>query len=76
MTRLNNDVLMYIIRDTATGEVYARRCGKGGWYTTNLYLARLYLTAEAAQRTIDKGNHHVSYPGNRALAVEPLTSLN
>lgn len=66
---------VFIIRDTNTGEVYARRPGRGGWYTTNLYQARLYGTAKAAQRTIDKGNHNVSYPGNRSLAVEVLTSF-
>lgn len=63
----------YAIRDRLTGECYAKRHTKTGWYTSDMTVVRIYSSPEAAQRVIASGNHHVSYPGNRDLEVYVLS---
>jgi hypothetical protein len=65
--------MMYVIRDEDTGHYYARRFTKTGWYSPEKGEARLYKSAEAAHRTIEMGNHHVTYPGNRTLIIDTLS---
>lgn len=59
------------IRDLATGEWYLSRCGKNGWYDRDPNHLRTYTSFERAQRTIDAGNHHVTYP-NRVPEPVPV----
>ena len=62
--------MTWVIKDVGTNEYYRRSPGNG-WYHSDLSTARFYESRVAAERTIDSGNHHVSYPGTRSLvAVE------
>lgn len=60
--------MAYAIKDLDTGEYYRQRVGDG-WYSTDIDNARLYGTYKQAKKTIDAGDHHVSYPGNRKIVV-------
>jgi len=61
--------MVYVIKDLNTNEYYRQKPGPKGWYSSNINHARLYSTEKIAQKTIDIGNHHVSYPGNRNLTI-------
>ena len=63
---------MFVIKDTDAGTYYRKSCGPEGWYGPEIGHARVYQSRAAAQRTIDAGGHHVTYPGNRALEIVPL----
>jgi hypothetical protein len=60
----------FVIRDPSTGEIYQQRYGRNGWYDRDPTYARQYKTRERAQQTIDRGNHHVTYPGRSPIVVE------
>lgn len=59
---------MFAIRDRKTGSFYQAAACSTGWYG-ELGTARLFKTQDGALRTISKGDHHVSYPGDRFLHV-------
>ena len=63
--------MAWVIKDTTRSEYYRQSNGKEGWYSKDIVNARVYGTKEQAQRTIQSGNHHVTFPYNRSLyAVE------
>jgi hypothetical protein len=64
--------MSWIIKDTDTGEYFRQRCGPSGWYSNDINHARLYSLERMAQQTIAADEHHVSYPGNRNLAVKQV----
>lgn len=63
---------MFVIRDKKSKEYYRQWCGPQGWYSPELDYARIYSLRAKAQQTIDQGNHHVTYPGNRDLEIVPV----
>lgn len=62
----------YVIKDINTHNYY-RESPHKGWYSPDVGSARLYVTESSALRTIEKDDHHVSFPGNRVLEVVPVT---
>ena len=67
--------MAWVIKDTNINEYYRQRVGAMGWYGPSIDTARLYTNAEQAQRTIDVGDHHVSYPGGRNLVVKEVRMI-
>jgi len=63
------DNLAWVIKDLRTDEYYRQRAGKSGWYSVDINDSRLYSSLDQAQKTIDQGGHHVTYPGARDLVV-------
>jgi hypothetical protein len=61
--------MSFVIRDIDSKALFQSRSGRNGWYDHDATYARRYKTREGAQHTIDRGNHHVSYPGNRQLEI-------
>ena len=62
--------MAYAIKDMNTNKFYRQKVNiKSGWYSSNIDRSRLFTSIKQAQQTIDKGNHHVIYPGNRILRV-------
>ena len=66
---------MFVIKDTTTGEYFRRRAGRAGWYGSNPADARFYASAAAADRVIQAGGHHVTYPGGRSLNIVPVSAV-
>lgn len=64
----------FVIVDERTGEIYQRRCGATGWYSTDPTQARIYTLRQRAEQTIRTGNHHVTYPGGRVLIVKEIAT--
>ena len=67
-----------VIKDLSTNEYYRQRVGPHGWYSTNISDSRVYTSAIIAKRVIDKGDHHVTFPGNRNLGIidVKITEIN
>jgi hypothetical protein len=63
--------MAWVIKDINTNEYFRQRAGNG-WYSTDINHARLYSNQRMAQQTITADEHHVSYPGNRNLAVKEV----
>lgn len=62
---------MFAIKDRGTSEYYQQTSGPTGWYG-DIGGARLYRGAYRAEQSIQRGGHHVTYPGGRDLIVIPV----
>lgn len=67
---------MFVIKDEDAGTYYRKSFGSEGWYGPKIGHARVYQSEKAAQRVIDAGGHHVTYPGGRKLKVVPLLMMD
>jgi hypothetical protein len=65
--------MAWVIKDLNTDEYFRQRVGPKGWYSADINNSRLYSQERMAQQTIDAGEHHVSWPGNRKLSTQEVT---
>lgn len=63
----------YAIKDRPTGRFFlTKHDARTGWYGEFGPGIRLYRSEGIADRAMKSGSHHVTYPGNRELAVVPI----
>ena len=65
--------MTYVIKDVKSGEYFARHTTRSGWYHPDIERARLYTMYVLAASTIEAGEHHVAWPGDRKLKVVKVT---
>lgn len=64
--------MRYVIKDIDKNTYYQNHPTSNGWYSDNLYGAKIFLYKKGAEKTMNSNNHHVIYPGNRNLGVIPI----